>query len=278
LKAGATVNRVHLDASIADGFGGTYIFASLADFATGLPDSFRQALGSIQTAYPVTSTGAFLQDHWSITQHLTIDVGLRYDFEHLPQPFRKDANNFSPRLGLAYQFAPGWVMRAGYGIFFDRYVLANLNRALQKNGVIAFEQVLEGDAAATAFQAASGGPLIAPIAGLSPSIYRPDAGLATPYSQQTSFSVERQIARDLTASASYLFVRGVKLPRTRNINLVPAAGPVFGPERIDPRFENIYRLEDSASSTYQGASVSLNRRMSNGLEFSASYTLSKNLR
>jgi len=108
-KAGATVNRVHLNASMADGFGGTYIFASLAHFAAGRPDSFRQAFGSIQTAYPVTSTGAFLQDHWSITQRLTVDLGMRYDFEHLPQPFRQDANNVSPRLGLAYQFAPGWV-------------------------------------------------------------------------------------------------------------------------------------------------------------------------
>ncbi len=273
-KAGATVNRVHLDAGMADGFGGTYIFSSLANFAAGRPDSFRQAFGSIQTAYPVTSAGAFLQDHWSVTQHLTLDLGLRYDFEHLPQPLRQDTNNVSPRAGLAYQAAPGWVVRVGYGIFFDRYVLANLTRALQKNGINAFEQVLEGSGAATAFQAARGGPLIAPIAGLSPSIYRPDTGLATPYSQQTSFSVEHQIARDLTASASYLFVRGVKLPRTRNINLLPG-GPVFGPERADPRFDNIYQVEDSASSTYHGASFSLNRRMSNELEFSASYTLSK---
>jgi hypothetical protein len=34
-KAGATVNRVHLDANMADGFGATYVFASLADFASG---------------------------------------------------------------------------------------------------------------------------------------------------------------------------------------------------------------------------------------------------
>src|SRR5260370_36914906 len=108
---------------------------SLADFAAGRADSFRQAFGSVDSGYPVTSTGAFLQDHWSITQRLTVDLGLRYDFEHLPQPFRQDANNVSPRLGLAYQFAPGWVIRAGYGIFFDRYVLVNLSRALQKNGV-----------------------------------------------------------------------------------------------------------------------------------------------
>ncbi len=82
------------------------------------------------------------------------------------------------------------------------------------------------------------------------------------------------LARDLTASASYLFVRGVKLSRTRNVNLLPS-GAIFGPGRADPQFDNIYQLEDSASSKYQGVSFALNRRMSNELEFSGSYTLSK---
>jgi hypothetical protein len=50
---------------------------------------------------------------------------------------------------------------------------------------------------------------------------------------------------------------------------------VFGADRADPRFDAIYQLENAASSTYQGASLSLNRRMSDELEFSASYTFSK---
>jgi len=192
----------------------------------------------------------------------------------LPGVFRQDANNFSPRVGLAYHAAPSWVLRAGYGIFFDRYVLASLNPALQKNGVNAFEQVLSGDAAAAVFQSTGGGALSAPVTGLPPSVYRADRNLATPYSQQASFAAEHLVARDLTASASYLFVRGVKLSRTRNINLLPPS-PIFGPGRADSRFADIYQLEDSASSTYQGVSFVLNRRMSNELEFSANYTLSK---
>jgi len=274
LKAGATINRVHLDAALADGLGGMYTFTSVADFAAGRPDSLRQAFGSIDTRYAVTSYGTFVQDHWSLTQHLTVDLGVRYDFEHLPSKFRQDGNNVSPRVGVAYQVAPGWVLRAGYGIFFDRYVLAALNRAVQKDGVNGFEQLLEGDAAFAAFQATGGGALLAPVPSLRPSIYRADAGLATPYSQQTHFSVEHLVARDLTASASYLFVRGVKLPRTRNVNLLPP-GPIFDAGRADPQFDNIYQLEDAASSTYNGVSLALNRRMSNELEFSASYTLSK---
>ena len=50
-----------------------------------------------------------------------------------------------------------WVLRAGYGIFFDRYVVANLARAVEKNGVQGFEQVADGNAAASLFAAAGGG-------------------------------------------------------------------------------------------------------------------------
>jgi hypothetical protein len=109
--------------------------------------------------------------------------------------FYRDANNFSPRAGLAY----------------------------------AFEQVSP-----------------------RPSIYRADAGMATPYSQQASFSAEHLLAHDLTATATFLLVGGVKLPRTRNINLLPPAAGVFGPGRADPRVDNIYQLEHSASSTHCG--------------------------
>jgi hypothetical protein len=129
---------------------------------------------------------------------------------------------------------------------------------------------------AAGFRAGAATP--APLAGVTPSIclsiYRADPGLATPYSEQASFGVEHLIAHDLTATASYLFVRDVKLSRIRNINLLPP-GPVFGPGRADPQFNDIYQLEDSASSMYQSASFTLNRRMSNELESSASYTLSK---
>jgi hypothetical protein len=272
-KAGATVNHVHEDTALADGFGGTYLFARLADLAAGRPNEFRQAIGTVATEYGVTSLGAFITDKWSFTRKLTLDLGARYDFESLPGGFQQDIDNFSPRVGLAYHATPSLGLRAGYGIFFDRYVLASLNPSLQKNGARGFEQVLTGDAAATMFQTTGGGNLGASLAGIVPSIYRMDRNLATPYSQQANFALERLLARDLTASASYLFVRGVKLSRTRNLNLLPPDPVLAG--RLDPQFTDIYQLEDSASSTYQGVSFVLNRRMSNELEFSANYTLSK---
>lgn len=296
LKIGATMNHVHLSVASPDGFGGIYIFPALADFLVGKPDYFRQSFGQPSTRFAVTSVGGFVQEHWSATHHLTLDLGLRFDFEHLPAAFHEDFNNLSPRIGLAYSPASAWVFRAGFGVFYDRYILAFLNRAIQKDGVRAFEQVAEGDAAAAIFQQVAGGKLPAPVPGLRPSIFRSDIGLSTPYSEQVNASIEHLLAKNLTASATYLFVRGVKLPRTFNVNLLPPViltptnaeslgvpnptpqqlgREVFSTARKDLTFDSVYQLENSSSSTYHGLSLTLNKRMSNELAFSANYTLSK---
>lgn len=295
-KVGGTLNRVRLRAGVPDGFGGVYVFGSLADFLAGNPDQFRQAFGNSNVDFPVTSFGGFVQDHWSAARQFTVDLGVRYDFERLPAGFNQDTNNVSPRIGLAWSPISNWVFRAGYGIFFDRYVLANLARAVEKNGSQAFEQIVDGNAAASLFAVAGGGPLAAPIPGIAPSIFRPDPRMATPYSQQASVGAEYLLATNLTLRADYLFARGVKLPRTLNVNLlrpvvltltnasslgVPNPTPqqigreVFPPARSNPQFGDIYQLQNSASSAYNGLSLTLNRRMSNELAFSASYTLSK---
>ena len=295
-KAGGTVNRVRLHATVLDGFGGFYLFGSLADFMAGLPDTFRQAFGNPGTNDVVTNYGAFAQDHITLRPRLTMDIGLRYDFEHLPAGFNEDTNNISPRIGLAYSPGHRWVLRAGYGIFYDQQPLANLNRAIAENGTTGFEQVANGNAAASLYQGAGGGPLTSPAPGIAPSIFRPDPRLATSYSQQASLGAEYLINPDLTVSVNYLFVRGVKLSRTRNINLLPpvvltaqnAASlgvpnptpqqigrEVFAPGRSDPRFNDIFALEDSASSTYHGFTTSLTQRMAKALEFMASYALSQ---
>ena len=297
-KAGATVNHVSLDDDAQDGFGGLFIFHSLADFASGRPALWRQAFGDSRTQFGVTSFGGFLQDEWRATSHLTLNLGARYDVERLPSPFRTDKNNFSPRLGLAWSPSSEWVVRAGLGLFYDRLPLAFLNRAIQKNGGQAFEQVATDADAITVFTSTQGGRALAPVAVIAPSVFRPDPNFVTPYSVQTNIGVERLLSSDVTVRADYLYTRGVHLPRTRSINLPPpvlltAANAaalgfpsptpqqigrlVFGPGRIDPRFDAIYQLEDSANSTYNGLTLTLNKRLSNEFELLASYTLSKTI-
>jgi hypothetical protein len=280
-KVGGTVNRVRLRADVPDGFDGVYLFGSLGDFLAGNPNQFRQAFGNSTVDFPVTSFGGFVQDHWSLARQLTVDLGVRYDFELLPTGFNQDTNNVTPRMGLAWSPSPNWVFRAGYGVFFDRCVLANLTRAIEKNGSQAFEQVVDGNAAASLFTAALGGPFVAPVSGIAPSIFRPDPRTATPYSQQASAGVEYLLAKNVTLRTDYLFVRGVKLPRTLNVNLLPpvvltlanasslgVSNPtpqqigreVLCPGRLNTQFSDIYQLQNSASSTYNGASFTFNRR------------------
>jgi hypothetical protein len=295
-KGGVTVNHVSLNSELSDGFGALYIFRTLDEFAAGRPAIWRQAFGSPGTQFAVMSFGGFLQNQWRVSSQLTLNLGGRYDVETLPSPFRTDSNNFSPRLGLAWSPSKEWVVRAGFGLFYDRLPLAFLNRAIQKNGVQAFEQVANDADAAGVFAATGGGRALTPVGGIAPSIFRPDPQFVTSYSAQANVGVERLLSKDITVRADYLFTRGIHLLRTRNINLLPpvtlttanaaALGfvnptpqqlgrPVFGPGRVDPRFDAVYQLEDSANSTYKGLTLALNKRMSNEFELLASYTLSK---
>ncbi len=295
-KAGAAINRVTLRASAADGFGGVYLFNTLQDFLTGQASQFRQAFGSPAVDLPVTSFGGFVQDHFSFSPRVSVDYGIRYDFERLPDIFNEATHNFSPRIGLAWTPSPRWVLRAGYGIFFDRYILADLAQAVDMNGSQGFEQVADASAAANLFLAAQGGPLVSPSPGIAPSIFKPDPRMATPYSQQASVGAEHELPKYLSVRADFLFVRGTNLSRTLNINLLPPviltaanAGSlgvtnptpqqigreVFPSGRANPQFDDIYQLSNSATSTYRGISFTLNRRMNDELAFSASYTLSR---
>src|SRR5262249_50029591 len=141
-----------------------------------------------------------------------------------------------------------------------------------------------------------GGSSQAPIPSIRPSIYTAEPNLQTSRSAIASAGVERLLSPNLTASATFLFARGIRLSRTRNVNLPPPAvltegnagslgivSPfpqqigmlVFSPARLEPQFANIYQWENHASSVYNGLSLSLNRRLSNEIEFSGSYTFSK---
>jgi len=282
--------------SAYDGLGAIYIFPTLDSFLSGQPDEYRQAFGNPNTNFATPRYSGFIQDHWTVINRFTIDAGIRYDFERLPAKFKEDTNDLAPRIGLAYSPSPRWALRAGFGIFFDRYLLAAVNRALEKNGIQGFEQVAYGQAATQIFQSELGGSSVVPIPSIRLSIFTVDTNLQTPRSAIASAGVERLLTNNLTASATFLFARGVRLSRTRNSNLptpvlltadnaaslgIPNPFPqqlgmlVFPPARLSSQFDDIHQWENHASSVYDGFSLSLNRRLSNEISFSGSYTFSK---
>ena len=296
INFGGDLDWINENVCAHNGFGAVYVFPALDAFLSGEPDQYRQAFGSPSTHFATPRYSGFIQDHWTITNHFTIDAGIRYDFEHLPVRFKQDTNDFAPRIGVAYSPSPEWALRAGFGVFFDRYLLAAVNSALEKNGLQAFEQVADGQAAARIFQSELGGSAGSPIPSIRPSIFAADPNLQTSRSEIASAGVERLLTSNLTASATFLFARGVRLSRTRNASLsppvvltpenaaslgIPNPFPqqlgrlVFPPTRLSAQFNDIYQWENHASSVYDGLSLSLNRRLSNEISFSGSYTISK---
>jgi hypothetical protein len=188
------------------------------------------------------------------------------------------------------------VVRTGFGIFYDRYELATINRLLELDGPHGFTQILEDTAAAAVYQ--SGHTPSAPFSEVAPSILRAPSGLRNPHSEVASFSVEQALPFQTTLTGEYQYVHGVKLGRSSNINLpapilltsanAAAAGvssptpqqlgrPVFTMARLDPAYDAVNQFASSAGSSYNGATVTLNRQFQDDLRILAGYTFSKTL-
>ncbi|HVG38217.1 MAG TPA: TonB-dependent receptor, partial [Pyrinomonadaceae bacterium] len=294
-------------------FSGQYTFPSYAAFLSNAPTGYVQNFPGDGTSGPTTNPhstdyAAFLQDDWRVTPSLTLNLGVRYDYQQLaappvqnPDPVLlaagfdtstppKDGNNFAPRLGFSYAFDERTVVRGGYGIFYGRTPAIMLGTAHSNNGINITGLNLSSAAAITAAGLTYPNILSAPPAGTrgNPSLYLFDENYVQPYVQQARLGVEREILPNLSLSATYLFFRGVHLSRTRDVNLAaPVATPATAPggetftvERFPAvrpiaNFTRINLFESTANSLYNGLAVQATRRFARGLQFIAAYTFSK---
>jgi hypothetical protein len=279
LKVGANFLLDRVNITFPGALQGVYTFSSLANFQAGRYATFQQAFGETSQFQSNPNVGVFAQDEWKPRRDLTVNLGLRYDAQVLPDPIETDANNFAPRVGIAY--APDFlgrdhrtVIRAGYGIFFDRIPLRATSNALQRDGskyrvaVLAF-----GQAGAPVF------PNVLPAfpSSLLVSITTIDPNIRSAYSQQANLQVERELSGAMSLSVGYLHVRGEHIILSRNVNVprFPASAGVANLGRPDARFANVSRFESSGDSYYDGLIVSFKRRLSRWAQTRVSYTLSK---
>jgi hypothetical protein len=279
VKGGADFlyNRVNIN--FPGAFQGVYTFTNLNNFLTGNYSNFQQAFGAPAQFQTNPNIGFFVQDEWRSRSDLTINAGLRYDAQFLPEPVRTDTNNLAPRLGIAY--APGnrkTVIRAGFGIYFDRIPLRATSNALQRDGskyivvqlsptqtgAPVFPNVLNAQPATLATK---------------PNITRIDPNIESSYSEQANFQIERELAGNASISIGYLHLRGLHLIVSRNANVprfpVSAGVPNLG--RPDPEWGNISRYESSGDSYYNGMVVAFNKRAARWASLRVSYTLSKTI-
>jgi hypothetical protein len=166
------------------------------------------------------------------------------------------------------------VIRASYGIFFDRIPLRATSNALQRDGSKYRTAVLPfGQAGAPTFPDV----LQAFPSNLLVSVTTIDPNIRSAYSQQSSLQVERELSGAMSLSVGYLHVRGehIILSRNSNVPRFPASAGVFNLGRPDARFANVSRFESSGDSYYDGMVVSFKRRFGRRAQARLSYTLSK---
>jgi len=201
-------------------------------------NGFGPAVFSLAT----TDYAFFAQDDWKLTPRLTVNLGVRYDYESIPAPFAglngvaagtlaitsshpSDKNNISPRLGFSYDpFGLGkTVVRGGYGIYYGRIPNAVLLNAYQNTGspnsqsTPSFTTANTSAAALPSLQVAPTGP-----APGTRTAYYLDPHLQNPYTQQFDLAIQQDLGFQSVLSVSYLGALGRELPNFINANLDPS--------------------------------------------------------
>jgi hypothetical protein len=277
LKGGVDFLYNRVDIIFPGAVQGVYNFTSLNNFLSGSYLNFQQAFGVASQFQSNPNIGLFLQDEWRPRSDLTVNAGLRYDAQFLPRPIKTDSNNFAPRLGVAY--SPGnrkTVIRAGFGIYFDRIPLRATSNALQRDGSkYIVVQLSPTQAGAPVFPSVlNAQPTNLPT---KPNITRIDPNIESSYSEQANFQIERELPGEASISIGYLHLRGLHLILSRNVNVprAPASAGLPNLARPDPNWGNISRYESSGDSYYNGMLVSFNKRARRWASLRISYTLSK---
>jgi len=281
--------------------------SSVQSFNFGLPLTYFQGFGDPTTALKYHQLGMFFQDNWKVTRDFTLNLGIRYDIDWRPTTTNvasteapwvfetarvDDHNNFSPRLGFAWDIGGKGttVLRGGYGVFYQNFfqAIAFVSQVLSGQisqvflpltgipGVPANSAHVYGAWRATGKLDQELLQSLGVTPGTTPSVILPGANnTVNPYSQHVSFGVERRLGRDWSLSLDYLLNKGAKLIRSRDINVRQIGDNSFTLPGLDPRFVQVNMIETSGSSIYHGFTGSLRKRYASNYSLMVSYTLGK---
>ena len=279
---------------------------ALADLLLGFPLLTSVARVDNPQHLRTNSYNFFVNDSFRLRPRLTINAGLRYEYNTPPADtedranvydtvsrslvrvgtngvprggFEPDRNNFAPRVGLAWTVGEdeATVLRAGYGVYYDQSPFAP-GEALYFNSPYFDNNI---------FFSLPGLPLT--LSNPFPSFFPfplPDSALAiqrdlrTAYMQHWNLNVQREFGRNSILEVGYVGSKGTKLLTARDINQPPPSVlPPLLPfvPRPDPRFDDIDLLESRANSNYHSLQARFQQRLSRGLATLVSYTWSKSI-
>jgi len=270
--------------------------------------SYTQAFGPLGANFNTNDLAFFAEDSFKVTPRLTLNLGLRYEYEMLPSPTLvnplapqtadspSDTNNWGPRFGFAYDvFGDGTTsIRGGWGIYYGRIINSTIYNALLNTGVSAGQLQYN-------FTSTQGGPIFPqiinpatpPTGTIKPAIVYFDKNFQQPQIQQIDFIFERQLGWNTTLSLSYLGSLGRELPDFVDANLTTTpttikyavidpnhAGPIqtatltglLFNSRPNANFGAMTDIFSGVNSLYNAFAVQVNHNMSHNMQFSANYT------
>jgi hypothetical protein len=224
-------------------FLGSYEFANLESFALGEYNLFSQASGNPTFSFAVPYYGFYMQDSFRALPHLTLEMGLREDFQVYPQPAENPAfpltgqypNQFvrlAPRFGFAWQPTAKTVVRGGLGQFYDNMNGLNYRNAVVSNGLASqqssvsasYNPALPPDQQVPTFPNVIPGS--SPLFQASPDISLVSPQFRVPYVLQASLQIEREISENTTVSIGGMWSHALHLlsGSAYDLNLNPLQG------------------------------------------------------
>jgi hypothetical protein len=202
---------------------------------------YAQSYGSPTFAITTTDYGFFAQDNYKMSSKLTLELGLRYEYETIPAPPAKlanaavpqtanhpsDKNNIGPRIGFSYDpFGTGnTVLRGGYGLYYGRIVNGVLLNVLLNSGSPNGQYT-------TLYSPTAGSTGPSPVlpnnitgtgnGPATPGVYYLASNLQNPAVHEFDLLVQQQLGKGTVVSASYLGALGRNELNFLNTNLDPS--------------------------------------------------------
>ena len=207
---------------------------------------WRQGFGDFTFKTPRHVYAGWIQDDWTLSQRLTVNLGARYDLQanvftnsteilpFLPGNRSNDSNNLAPRIGFALNVDQRTIIRGGFGQFYGEVPNTNSHYPKMYSQTILADVLNDGrsDFASKPFN----GPtptyaqilarMCTPAAPFAAGCIRrtllntiPSASSVIPYTYQSSVGIQRQIGATMAVTADYVYSAGRKLPGSRNANL-----------------------------------------------------------